>query len=99
MNSEIIQNVTYDNYYDFQYDNFIFSQKNSFHYFEDYLMMKLTIALRYVEGALTPSQIFTSSEDGIFCIWLLLGLRYIQFSQMNHSHPIFFSKNQTNFQH
>jgi hypothetical protein len=26
MNSEIIQNVTYDNYDDFQHDNFIFSQ-------------------------------------------------------------------------
>jgi hypothetical protein len=26
MNSEIIQNVAYDNYDDFQYDNFIFSQ-------------------------------------------------------------------------
>jgi hypothetical protein len=26
MNSEIIQNVTYDNYEDFQHDNFIFSQ-------------------------------------------------------------------------
>ncbi len=26
MNSEIIQNVAYDNYYDFQHDGFIFSQ-------------------------------------------------------------------------
>jgi hypothetical protein len=26
MNSEIIQNVAYDNYDDFQHDNFIFSQ-------------------------------------------------------------------------
>jgi hypothetical protein len=26
MNSEFIQNVTYDNYDDFQHDNFIFSQ-------------------------------------------------------------------------
>ncbi len=27
MNSEIIQNVAYDNYDDFHHDNFIFSQK------------------------------------------------------------------------
>jgi hypothetical protein len=26
MNSEIVQNVAYDNYDDFQHDNFIFSQ-------------------------------------------------------------------------
>jgi hypothetical protein len=26
MNNEIIQNITYDNYDDFQHDNFIFSQ-------------------------------------------------------------------------
>jgi hypothetical protein len=38
MSTEIIQ---YENYDDFQHINFIFSKK-SFHYFEDYLMMKLT---------------------------------------------------------
>jgi len=44
MSNEIIQNVTYDNYDDFQHANFIFSQDFiSFHYFEDYLMMKLTL--------------------------------------------------------
>jgi hypothetical protein len=42
MSSEIIHSVAYDNYDDFQHVNFIFSQ-NSFHYFEDYLMMKLTL--------------------------------------------------------
>ncbi len=41
MSNEIIQNVTYDNYDDFQHVNFIY--KISFHYFEDYLMMKLTL--------------------------------------------------------
>jgi hypothetical protein len=42
MNSNIIQNVAYDNY-----DNFYMStsyfQKNSFHYFDDYLMTNLTL--------------------------------------------------------
>jgi len=42
MSNEIIQNVACDNYEDFQYVNFIFSQR-SFHYFEDYLMKKLTL--------------------------------------------------------
>ncbi len=41
MNSEIIQNAAYDNYDDFQHDNFF--HKISFHYFEDYLMTKLTL--------------------------------------------------------
>ncbi len=36
MSSEIIQGVAYDNYDDFQNVNFIFSQKNSFHYFGDH---------------------------------------------------------------
>jgi hypothetical protein len=35
MSSEIIQSVAYDNFDDFH--------KFSFHYFEDYLMMKLTL--------------------------------------------------------
>jgi hypothetical protein len=43
MNSEIIQIVAYDNYDDFQHVNFIFSQKTISHYFEDYLMTKLTL--------------------------------------------------------
>ncbi len=42
MGSEIIQSVAYDNYDDFQHVNFIFSQKK-FHYFEDYLITKLTL--------------------------------------------------------
>jgi hypothetical protein len=42
MNSEIIQRVAYDNYDDFQLVIFIFSQI-SFHYFDDYLMTKLTV--------------------------------------------------------
>jgi hypothetical protein len=41
MSSEIIQSVAYDKYDDFQHVNFIF--KISFHYFEDYLMTKLTL--------------------------------------------------------
>jgi hypothetical protein len=41
MSSEIIQSVAY-NYNDLQHANFVFA-KNSFHYFEDYLMMKLTL--------------------------------------------------------
>jgi hypothetical protein len=43
MNSEIIQNVAYDNYDDFQHDNFIFSQNFISLDFEDYLMAKLTL--------------------------------------------------------
>jgi hypothetical protein len=43
MSSEIIQSVVYDNYNEFQHVNFIPSQKISFRYFEDYLMMKLTL--------------------------------------------------------
>ncbi len=41
MSIETIQNVAYDNYDDFQHVNFIFSQF-PFHYFEDYLIKKLT---------------------------------------------------------
>jgi hypothetical protein len=44
MSSEIIQNLAYDNYDDFQPVNFVFSHNFiSLHYFEDYLMMKLTL--------------------------------------------------------
>jgi hypothetical protein len=44
MSNEIIQSIAIDNYDDFfQHINFIFSQKFSFPYFEDYLMMKLTL--------------------------------------------------------
>jgi len=36
--------IWYHNYDDdFQYVNFIFFHKKLFHYFEDYLMMKLTL--------------------------------------------------------
>ncbi len=42
MKNEIIQSVAYDNYNEFQHVNFIFFTKISFHYFKDYLMMKLT---------------------------------------------------------
>ncbi len=43
MKSEIIQNVAYDNYDDdFQFSISII-HKISFHYFEDYLMTKLTL--------------------------------------------------------
>jgi hypothetical protein len=45
MNSEIIQSVAYDNYDDFQHVNFIFSQKNSFHYFKDYCYNLLFLSL------------------------------------------------------
>jgi hypothetical protein len=40
MNSEIIQNLAYDNNYDDFQSHF---HKISFHYFEDHLMMKLTL--------------------------------------------------------
>jgi hypothetical protein len=43
MSREIIENIAYDNYDDFQHVNFIIFHKISFHYFEDYLMMKLTL--------------------------------------------------------
>jgi hypothetical protein len=42
MSSEIIQSVAYDNYDDFNMLTSYFP-KISFHYFEDYLMMKLTL--------------------------------------------------------
>jgi hypothetical protein len=42
MSREIIQNVAYDNYDDFHHSTSYF-HKISFHYFEDYLMMKLTL--------------------------------------------------------
>ncbi len=41
MSSEIIQNVAYDNYDDFQHVNFIFFTNFHFTIFEDYLIMKL----------------------------------------------------------
>jgi hypothetical protein len=47
MSREIIQSVAYDNYDDFQHVNFVF-HKFSFHYFEDYLMTKLTLGIRYI---------------------------------------------------
>jgi len=42
MSSEIIQNVASNNCHDFQDVNSYF-HKTSFHYFEDYLMRKLTL--------------------------------------------------------
>ncbi len=42
MSSEIIQGVAYDNYDDFHMSTSYF-HKISFHYFEDYLMMKLAL--------------------------------------------------------
>jgi hypothetical protein len=42
MSSEIIQNVTYDNYDDFQHVNSVFSQY-FISLFWNYLMMKLTL--------------------------------------------------------
>jgi hypothetical protein len=48
MSSEIIQSVTYDDHDDFQHvNNFIFSQKNSFRYFKDYLMMETDHKVSY----------------------------------------------------
>jgi hypothetical protein len=43
MSSEIIQNVAYDNYDDFQHVKRHIFQKFSFHYFEDSLIPKLTL--------------------------------------------------------
>jgi hypothetical protein len=40
---EIIQNVACDNHDNLQHVNFISSQKKKFHYFDDYLMMKVTL--------------------------------------------------------
>jgi hypothetical protein len=40
---EIIQSVAYANYDEFQHVNFIYFNKISFHYFEDYLMTKPTL--------------------------------------------------------
>jgi len=42
MSSEIIQSVAYDNYDDFNMSTSYF-HKNWFHYFDDYLMMNLTL--------------------------------------------------------
>jgi len=46
MSNEIIQNVAYDNYDDFNMSTSYF-HKSSFHYFEYYLMMELT-RIRYL---------------------------------------------------
>jgi hypothetical protein len=43
MSNETIHIVAYDNYDDFQHVNLIFSQNFVSHYFEDYLMTKLTL--------------------------------------------------------
>jgi hypothetical protein len=42
MSNEIIQSVAYDNYDDFNMSTSYF-HKISFHYYEDYLMTKLTL--------------------------------------------------------
>jgi hypothetical protein len=47
MSSEIIQNVTYDNYGDFQTCPLHIFHKISFHYFEDYLIDETDLRLRY----------------------------------------------------
>jgi len=51
MSNEIIQSViiAYDNYDGFQHVNFIFFTKISFHYFEDYVMTKTAIRVRYMK--------------------------------------------------
>jgi hypothetical protein len=46
MNSEIIQSVAYVNCNDFQYLNFMFSQK-SFHYFQEYFNDETDLRVRY----------------------------------------------------
>jgi hypothetical protein len=43
MSSEIIHNVAYNNYDDFQHVNFIFFTNFHFTILKDYLMMKLTL--------------------------------------------------------
>jgi len=43
MSGEIIQSVAYDNCDDFQHSSTWYFHKFSFYYFEDYLMMKLTL--------------------------------------------------------
>jgi hypothetical protein len=48
MSSEIIQNVAYDNYDDFQHVTFIFSHNFISLYFKDYLMRKLDLRVRYL---------------------------------------------------
>jgi hypothetical protein len=40
---KFIQSVAYDNYDNFHCVNFIFFTKKNLHYFEDYLMMKLSL--------------------------------------------------------
>jgi hypothetical protein len=52
MNSEIIQNVTYDNYDDFQHDNFIFSQ-NFISLFWGLFNDETDLRVRYIQGIFT----------------------------------------------
>jgi hypothetical protein len=81
MSSEIIQSLVYDNIYDHFFNmSASYFHKISFHYFEDYLMTKLTLGVRcikkppYLEKIL-PS--IVSGEGGrgrcllhwAFCIW------------------------------
>jgi hypothetical protein len=55
MNGEIIYNVAYDNYDDFQHVNFLFS----FHYFQDYPKTKLTLGKRSTKHQLLTYGNFT----------------------------------------
>ncbi len=55
MNGEIIWNVAYDNYDDFQHVNFLFS----FHYFQDYPKTKLTLGKRSMKHQLLTYGNFT----------------------------------------
>jgi hypothetical protein len=54
MSNEIIQSVAYDNYDDFQHIKFIF-QKNSFLYFEDYLMMNWPLCKVFIMFSICSS--------------------------------------------
>jgi hypothetical protein len=49
MNSEIIQNVAYDNYDDFQHDNFIFSQNFISLYFLGIFNGETDLRARYTQ--------------------------------------------------
>jgi hypothetical protein len=66
MSSEIIQNVGYDNYDDFQHVNFIFLHKFLFHYFEDYLVMKLTLG-QGIDGKVAIQGGFLKMITNLYC--------------------------------
>jgi hypothetical protein len=56
MSSEIIQNVAYENYDDFNISTSYF-HKISFHYFEDYLTTKLNLGWVSLQGEDTKSHL------------------------------------------